>query len=132
LNSRNDLFTIGGMEIAKADTRQRAITAYLTHQGTQEQIAGIYGVNIRTFQRWLFCYNQTGTAAPLPRGHRHSIYEGDALAALDELVQQHPDATLEELKALSSATCSIMAVHRALIRLRYRYKKNAACQRARA
>jgi len=120
------------MGIAAADTRQRAIQAYLNQQGTQTQIASIYGVNLRTFQRWLFRYQQTGVAAPLARGHRHAVYEGAALVALDELVQQHPEATLAELKALTSAKGSIMAVHRALDRLGYRYKKNAARQRARA
>ena len=75
------------MGIAAADTRQRAIQAYLNQQGTQTQIASIYGVNLRTFQRWLFRYQQTGVAAPLARGHRHAVYEGAALVALDELVQ---------------------------------------------
>jgi transposase len=120
------------MGIATADTRKRAIKAYLNHQGTQAQIAELYGINIRTFQDWLACYKQTGLTKPLPRGHRHAVYEGKSLTALDTLVQRHHDATLEELKALSGATCSIMAVQRALDRLAYRYKKNAACQRARA
>ena len=116
------------MGIAPADTRKRAIKAYLNHQGAQAQIAGLCGVNIRTFQDWLACYKQTGRTQPLSRGRRHAVYAGKALAALDELVQRHHDATLEELKALSGVECSIMAPDR----LAYRYKKNAACQRARA
>jgi transposase len=106
--------------------------AYLNRQGTQAQIANLYGVNIRTFQDWLARYKETGSAAPLPRGHRHAVFEGEALESLDELVQQHHDATLEELKTLSETSCSIMAIHRALNRLDYRYKKNAPRQRARA
>ena len=120
------------MGIATEQTRQRAITAYLNHQGTQAQIATLYGVNIRTFQDWLARYRQTGSAAPLPRGHRHAVFEGELLIALDELVQQHHDATLEELKSLCGIDCSIMAVQRALDRLEYRYKKNATCRRTRA
>jgi transposase len=120
------------MSIAKADTRQRAIQAYLKQQGTQRQIASNYGVHIRTFQRWLFRYQQTGVAAPLARGHRPAAYAGAALLALDKLVQQHADATLAELQALTKSRGSIMVVHRALARLGYRYKKNATRQRARA
>lgn len=120
------------MGIATADIRKRAIKAYLNHQGTQAQIAGLYGVNIRTFQDWLACYRQTGRTEPLPRGHRRSVFEGFALKKLDKLVRRNKDATLEELKALSGAACSIMAVQRALDRLGYRYKKNAPCRRARA
>ena len=117
---------------AKADTRQRAIRAYLNHQGTQAQIAELCGVHLRTFQRWLFRYHQTGEDAPRPRGHRRAVFEGTGLKKLDGLVRRNKDATLEELKALSGATCSIMAVQRALDRLGYRYKKNAPCRRTRA
>lgn len=128
-----DCVTVGGMKkAAKTDTRQRAVTAYLNHQGTQAQIAELCGVDIRTFQRWLFRYRQTGDAAPFRRGHRRAFFEGSALKELDKLVRRNKDATLEELKALSGAECSIMAVQRALDRLGYRYKKNAPCRRARA
>jgi transposase len=71
-----DCVVVGGMKkSARTDTHQRAITAYLNHQGTQAQIAELYGVDIRTFQRWLFRYRQTGEAAPLPRGHRRTVFE---------------------------------------------------------
>jgi transposase len=120
------------MSIATEQTRRRAITAYLNHQGTQSQIASIYGVNIRTFQDWLARFKQTGSAAPLPRGHRHATFEGRSLETLHKLVVRHHDATLEELKVLSGATSSVMAVQRALDRLGYRFKKNAPCRRASA
>jgi len=117
------------MGIATEQTRKRAIKAYLSHQGTQAQIASLYGVNIRTFQDWLERYRKTGSTAPMPRGHRKALFNGDSLAALDELVEQHPDATLEEFRNLSGTSCSIMAVQRALKRLDYRYKKNASRRR---
>jgi transposase len=128
----HDVILSGMKKAARTDTRQRAITAYLNHQGTQTQIAELYGVDLRTFQRWLFRYRQTGETSPLPRGHRRAVFEGATLKALDKLVRRNPDATLEELKTLSETPCSIMAIHRALIRLDYRYKKNAPRQRARA
>ncbi len=120
------------MGIATADVRQRAIEAYDSGKGTQSDIARMFDVDIRTFQRWLSCYRQSGRTAPLPRGHRHAIFEGDDLEHLDELIAEHPDATLEELKDMSGIHSSIMAVKRAADRLGYRFKKNAARQRARA
>jgi transposase len=105
------------MGIATEQTRKRAIKAYLSRQGTQAQIASLYGVNIRTFQDWLERYRKTGHCAPLPRGHRKAVFDGDSLTALDELVQQHPDATLQQFRDLSGASCSVMAVQRALNRL---------------
>jgi transposase len=117
------------MGIATEPIRKRAIKAYLSRKGTQAQIAGLYGVNIRTFQDWLERYRKTGSAAPLPRGHRKAVFDRDSLSALDELVQRHPDATLEQFRDLCGVSCSIMAVQRALNRLEYRYKKNASCRR---
>lgn len=116
---------------ARADTRQRAITAYLNRQGTQAQIAELYDVHLRTFQRWLARFRENGEIAPRRRGGRHSVFEQDKLQELDQLVQQHPDATLQELLDLSGADGSIMAVKRALDRLGYRFKKNAPRQRTR-
>lgn len=112
------------MEIATEQTRQRAIAAYEAGQGNQAQIAKMYRVNISTFQRWLQRYRQTGQTAPFPRGHRRAVYEADDLQVLDELIKQHPDATLEELLAATGKSCSIMAVHRAVVRLDYRFKKS--------
>lgn len=111
------------MSIATKDIRRRAIEAYKKGNSTQARIAQSYSVNIRTFQRWLARFAATGESAPQPRGHRLALFRGDRLAALDRLVQDRPDATLEELRSASKANGSIMAVKRALDRLGYRYKK---------
>ena len=100
-------------------------------KGTQAGIAHSYGVDIRTFQRWLARFTAMGESEPRTRGHRLALFRGERLAALDQLVQDRPDATLEELRAASKVNGSIMAVKRALDRLGYRYKKNAPCQRTR-
>jgi len=119
------------MSIATADVRQRAIEAYDLNKGTQSDIAQMFDVDIRTFQRWLSCYRQTGRTAPLPRGHRHAIFEGANLERLNQLLTEHPGATLEELKDMSGTTSSIMSVKRAADRLGYRFKKNAVRHGAR-
>ncbi len=110
------------MSIATKDIRRRAIEAYQKGKSTQARIAQSYSVDIRTFQRWLARFAATGESAPQPRGHRLALFRGDRLAALDRLVQDRPDATLEELRTASKANGSIMAVKRALDRLGYRYK----------
>lgn len=122
---------IVGMSIATEAIRRRAIEAYKKGQRTQAEIAHSYRIDIRTFQRWLERFAKTGETAPRPRGHRQALFRGKQLAALDQLVQDRPDATLEELRALSPVNGSIMAIKRALDRLGYRYKKNAPRQRTR-
>ena len=111
------------MNIATADTRRRAIEAYQQGKGTQAEIAYSYRINIRTFQRWLSRFRESGETSPRKRGHRQALFRGKALTHLNKLVERHPDATLNELKTMSGVDGSIMAVKRALDRLGYRYKK---------
>lgn len=117
------------MGIATGQLRERALAAYQTGKGTQEEIANFFGVSARTFQRWLRQYELNGSTHPKDRGHRRAVYAGKELDRLDRVVQKHPDATLEELRELTGQSCSLMAVQRAVVRLRYTLKKNAIGQR---
>ena len=119
------------MSISSQQIRQRALAAHAAGQ-TQAQVARSYGIDITTFQRWLRRYRQAGQTAPLPRGHRHAALEGAQLQRLDDLVQQTPDATLEQLRDALGVSCSLVAVHNTLKRLGYRFKKNSTGQRARS
>ncbi len=119
------------MGIASGDVRQRAIDAYEAGKGSQAQVARLYGIDLSTFQRWLQRYRQSGRAAPLPRGHNPPALDDAQMQQLDTLVEQTPDATLEQLRESLGVRCSLVAVHNALKRLGYRYKKNAIGQRAR-
>jgi len=40
------------MGIATQEVRQRAIEAYRSGKGTQQQIADMFGIGLRTFARW--------------------------------------------------------------------------------
>lgn len=112
------------MRLSTDGVRQRAIWAYEAGQGSQGRIANMYRVSLRTFQRWWRRYLQTGSCTPGPRGHRRATYEGKDLAELDALLAKRSDATLEQLRQATGKDCSIMAVHRALERLDWRYKKS--------
>ena len=119
------------MGIASGEVRQRAIDAYEDGKGSQAQVARFYGIDISTFQRWLQRYRRSGRAGPLPRGHNPAALDTAQMQQLDELVQQTPDATLEQLLDALGVHCSTVAIHNALKRLGYRYKKNATGQRTR-
>jgi len=112
------------MAIASKEVRQRAIAAYEAGGVTQSQVATLYGVDVSTFERWWLRYRRTGKTAPFPRGHRRAVYTGKDAEQLDALLQERPDATLEELREATGKGCSIMAVHRATRRLDWRYKKS--------
>jgi len=117
------------MRISTSQLRARALAAYETDKGTQSEIATLYGVSTRTFQRWCQKYELTGSTEPDKRGHRVAVYSGKELKRLDRTISKHPDATLEELRELTGKSCSIMAVQRAVVRLGYSLKKNSIGQR---
>jgi len=67
------------------------------------------------------------TLPPLPCTQgRKPAFRGADLVLLDDFVKENPDLTLEEIKEHFSdnVDCSIVAVHNALKRLGWRYKKN--------
>ena len=119
------------MGIAGAEVRRRAIAAYESGRGTQARVAQLYGIDLSTFQRWLHRYRRTGRSAPLPRGHNPPALDDSQMRLLDGLVERTPDATLKELRTALGVRCSLVAIHNALKRLGYRFKKNAAGQRTR-
>lgn len=119
------------MSIATEEIRRRAIAAYRNGGQTQAQIAAAYNIDPRTFQQWRQRADQNGEYAPRTRGHPKAIFDDEKLRQLDQLVQQHPDATLAKLQALSGINAGIMTFARALKRLGYTFKKNAARQRTR-
>lgn len=120
------------MGIASEDTRKRALEAYQAQKGTQEEIAALYGISTRTFQRWCRQFDLNGSMAPLDRGHRVAVYSDKKLKRLDSLVSKRPDATLEELRTLTGESCSLMSVQRAVVRLGYNLKKNAIGERTKS
>lgn len=119
------------MGIATEQIRQRAIAAYENGCGTQAEIARFYGIDLSTFQRWLRRYRQSGQTAPLARGHNPAALDIDEMAQLARLIDTTPDATLDQLRQALRKECSLVAIHNALKRLNYRYKKNATGRRTR-
>lgn len=118
--------------IASKDIRQQALEAYEQKRGTQQEIANIFGVHLRTLQRWITAWKKHGQLAPKPRGHYPCSFDQNGMDQLDQLVQDHPDATLQQLKELTGSTASLVSIKHALDRLGYSYKKNAFRQRTKS
>ncbi|RKY26745.1 MAG: hypothetical protein DRP83_03650 [Planctomycetota bacterium] len=58
--------------IATQEIRERAIAAYDAGQGSQQEVAAMFGIHLRIFQRWLKRYRSGGLCRPLQRGHRRA------------------------------------------------------------
>ena len=94
--------------------------------GTQQKIADTFSVSAIWIRKLLQRRRETGSIEPLPRTQgRKPAFKGSNLEQLNDFVKKHPDATLEEIKEHFSGTvdCSIVAIHNALKRLGWRYKK---------
>ena len=119
------------MGIASADTRRRALAAYEQGGKTQSEIAALFGITLRTFQRWLHAWRTEGRDAPGRSPGRPALLVGPAAERLRREVARRPDATLRELAERLGNIASYVTVHRALERLKLPYKKNAPGRRAR-
>jgi len=114
---------VGSMKIPTADTRRRALAAYERGEKTQSEVAAIFGIALRTFQRWLRTWRTEGRDAPAHSPGRPVIFVGSAAERLRRQVADHPDATLEELTQSMGQIAHYATVHRALERMNLPYKK---------
>ena len=104
------------MRIASADTRRRALAAYEQGGKTQPEIAAIFGVTVRTVQRWWRAWREDGRAAPGERSGRPRTFVGTVAQRLRQAVADQPDATLHELAERMGNIACHTTVHRALER----------------
>ena len=111
------------MEIASADTRRRALAAYEQGGKTQSEIAALFGITLRTFQRWWHAWRTEGRDAPQSPPGRPVIFVGSAAEQLRREVAHQPDATLHELAERVGGIAHYATVHRALERLKLPFKK---------
>lgn len=113
------------MEAYSTDLRDRVIEAYDAGRGSSRQLAVVFGVSSAWIRKLLWLRRETGTVAAkvYRRGPRPRLSDGQ-LARLAELVRQHPDATLCELRHRLRVNCSVVTIHRALVKLGLSYKKS--------
>ena len=112
------------MSIANPEIRKIAVEAYLAGKATQQQLADILGFHRTAIVRWVREYRKDGKLEPQVRGHMPKAFSPEETERLVALVKEKPDITLEELRETLSKSCSLMAVHRELKRLGFRFKKN--------
>lgn len=107
------------------DLRQRIVDAHLSGQGDQQDIAARFGVCRQTVAALLTLHRETGSVEPKPHGGGHPpAFHGESLQQLRDLVDERPDATLQELLDYTGVSCTVVAVHGTLARLKLPFKKS--------
>ena len=113
------------MNALSQDLRERIVAAYEAGEGTQQEVADRFGVYIDTVRRLLKLKRETGSLLPRydytkPRPQKISEQKRQALI---ELVNTQPDLTLQQMKDKLALDCSLQAIHYALKKLGYTFKK---------
>lgn len=124
------------MKAYSLDFRNRVLALCDAGKGTHE-VSKMLAVSESWIRRLKQRRREEGRVDVRPSGgRRHGHFEALRLSQLEEWVRQHPDATLEALRDRvadqMALHCSLMAVCRALRKLGWSLKKNAAGQRARS
>ena len=114
------------------DLRERIAAAVDHHDGSLRQLARLFRVSLSCIARLLARRRATGSLHPKPHGGgQRPALDADALQRLRQLVQQQPDATLDELAQRLGVGCSRMAIWRALRKLGITRKKKTVHARER-
>jgi transposase len=112
------------MSAYSQDLRQRVVDTVERGEGSLRQIASRFLVSPSFVTRLLRHRRKTGSVEPKPHGGGRPPALGPAdLQRLRELNREQPDATLEELRQRLGADCSLMAISRALRKLKITRKK---------
>ena len=112
------------MKPLSKDLRERIVAAVDHHEGSRRAIARRFRVDVSCITRLLQLRRQTGSLEPRPHGGgKPPTLDHDGLQRLRGLVQERPDATLEELHQHLNLSGSIMIVWRGLEKLDITRKK---------
>ncbi len=116
------------MKTYSTDLRQKIIDAYKKGEGSLRDIAKRFSVSLNFVWTLWARYKQTGSVEPKPHGGgRVATIDAKGLEVLRQLVHQHNDATLAELRERfvrkTNLEVSVSAISRALKKLNITRKK---------
>jgi putative transposase len=95
------------MKTYSPDLRRRVVAAVRDSDVSQAKIATVFSVSLGTVENWWRSWQATGRTAPLPHAGGTKRTLQPYAAQIRQAVQQHPDATLEELCAVVEAATQV-------------------------
>lgn len=112
------------MKTHTMELRQRIVAAIDAKEGSQREIARRYGVSGSFIVRLLQHRRATGGLEPSPHGGGRSFaLDADAQRRLAAMVDERPDATLQQLKDFGGFDCTLTTLWRTLRRMGLTRKK---------
>ncbi len=118
------------MKAYSSDFRLSVVGAYERGQGSQRQLARLFGVSLGLVHNLVQRYGRTGKVEPKPHGGGNPGKITKHLREVAQLEQQEPDGTLEELCEQVAATLELRVspttMSRGLQRVELPRKKSSA------
>lgn len=116
------------------DLRIRVLQAYLNQQGSMRAIAARYEVSLSFVLALVKQYREKGSIEPKPRGGGQKLrVDDDGMDLLSQIIQEHPQATLQELcdhfAKASDIQLSIATMSRCVKRLQSKNKREISPRR---
>lgn len=118
------------MATLSLDLRQRILKAYDRGDVTRDEVARRFEVSLGMVKKLLRQRSQIGTIEPLHhRSGRKPVILDTHRRQIRELLRNHPDLTLEEIRSRTGLTCTIQAIHYVLADMGLTYKKRRSVPR---
>jgi transposase len=119
------------MKIASEEIRSLVVKAFLSGTASRQKLSEIFGYTPVSISNWVREYRRENRLAPLPQGHRKAVFTKLELLQLTELLEERVDLTLAEIKEYFCKQCSLVAIHKTVVKLGFVFKKNSEGKRTR-
>ena len=111
------------MKIASEEIRTLAVNAYLSGTASRQQLSEIFGYTPASISNWVREYKRENRLKAQPRGHRRSVFTDAELEQLAEMLRKRVDMTLVEIREYFGKSCSLVAIHKTVVKLGFVFKK---------
>lgn len=119
------------MKIANEEIRSLVVKAFMSRTASRQQLSEIFGYTPASISNWVREYKRENRLSPLPPGHRKAVFTDSELYQLTKLLEERVDITLSEIKEHFQKECSLVAIHKTVVKLGFVFKKNSEGERAR-
>ena len=119
------------MKTISLDLRKRILATYDAGKETRASVAKRFCVSLGLVKKLIQQRRHLGNIAPLHwRAGRKPLFTEAHKDQMRAAIRRQPDTTLAEFRELLGLDCSLVAIHRVLVRMGMTYKKDASGQRA--
>jgi len=111
------------MKIASEEIRTLVVKAYLSGTAGRQQLSEIFGYTPASISNWVREYKQEKRLKPRPQGHRKAVFTDAEMEQLADLLGKKVDLTLAEIREHFRKSCSLVAIHKTVVKLGFVFKK---------